>query len=55
MTTKRVVIVDNMGVPRVWGEGPTKDIAETRAWDEFRERGYIRRHDLRPFEARVET
>lgn len=39
---------DNAGVPRVWGEGQTRDIAETRCLDAAKE--YIcGRPDTGPF------
>ena len=33
----RVVALDGNGIPRVYGDGPTMDIAETRCRDELLE------------------
>lgn len=51
MTTFRYIAYDHMGVKRVYGDGPTKDIAESRCLLELEEYQQ-RRPDLRPFEVR---
>ena len=46
----QVIGKDGHGVPRVYGEGPSRDIAESRCWDEVRD--YVaRRRDTGPADA----